>query len=74
VNVVAPGLTRTSMTASLTSSPAAEKASLAMHALGRLGTPEDVASAITWLLDPASAWVTGQVVGVDGGLARVRAR
>ena len=45
-----------------------------MHALGRVGEPEDVASAIAWLLDPAQSWVTGQVIGVDGGLATVGSR
>jgi NAD(P)-dependent dehydrogenase (short-subunit alcohol dehydrogenase family) len=48
--------------------------SQAMHALGRLGEPDDVASLITWLLDPTNSWVTGQVVGVDGGLGSVRSR
>ena len=43
-----------------------------MHALGRVGEPEEVASAIAWLLDPAQAWITGQVIGVDGGLATLR--
>lgn len=74
VNAVAPGLVRTKLTDRLTSSPQAEQASLAMHALGRLGEPEDVASAIGWLLDPTQSWVTGQVIGVDGGLGSVRAR
>jgi NAD(P)-dependent dehydrogenase (short-subunit alcohol dehydrogenase family) len=74
VNAVAPGLVRTKLTERLTSSSQAEEASLAMHALGRLGEPEDVASAICWLLDPSQSWVTGQVVGVDGGLGSIRAR
>ena len=39
-----------------------------------IGEPEDVASAIAWLLDPAQSWVTGQVIGVDGGLATLRSR
>ena len=52
----------------------AEQASLAMHALGRLGEPEDVAAAIAWLLDPRQSWVTGQVIGIDGGLGSVRPR
>ena len=69
VNAVAPGLVRTPMTARITGNEAALKASTAMHALGRVGEPEDVASAISWLLDPAQSWVTGQVIGVDGGLA-----
>jgi len=74
VNAVAPGLVRTAMTARITGSESALKASTAMHALGRVGEPEDVASAIAWLLDPAQSWVTGQAIGVDGGLATVRSR
>lgn len=74
VNAVAPGLVRTKLTERLTASPQSEQASIAMHALGRLGDPKDVGSAIAWLLDPAQNWVTGQVIGVDGGLSSVRAR
>jgi NAD(P)-dependent dehydrogenase (short-subunit alcohol dehydrogenase family) len=72
VNCVAPGLTATPLAARITSNEAARSASLAMHALGRLGEAGDVASAISWLLDPENSWVTGQVLGVDGGLASVR--
>ena len=71
-NAVAPGLTETPMTASLTQNPAARKVSESMHALGRLGTPDDIARAIVFLLDPANSWITGQVLAVDGGLSRVR--
>lgn len=71
-NAVAPGLTETPMTASLTQNAAARKVSESMHALGRLGTPDDVARAIVFLLDPANSWITGQVLAVDGGLSRVR--
>ena len=74
VNAVAPGLVRTPMTARITGNETALKASTALHALGRVGEPEDVASAIAWLLDPAQSWVTGQVIGVDGGLATLRSR
>jgi NAD(P)-dependent dehydrogenase (short-subunit alcohol dehydrogenase family) len=74
VNCVAPGLTRTPMTARLTQNEATLKASTAMHALGRIGEPDDVAGAIDWLLGPESSWITGQVLGVDGGLASVRPR
>lgn len=72
VNAVAPGLTQTPLTAALTGSDAARKVSESMHALGRLGQPEDIARAITFLLDPANNWITGQVLAVDGGLSRVR--
>ncbi len=74
VNCVAPGLVRTPMTDRLTSNEAALKASTGMHALGRIGEPGDVASAIEWLLSPEQSWITGQVLGVDGGLASVRSR
>ena len=74
VNAVAPGLVRTPPTARFTANEAALKASTALHALGRIGEPEDVASAIEWLLDPGQTWVTGQILGVDGGLATVRSR
>jgi NAD(P)-dependent dehydrogenase (short-subunit alcohol dehydrogenase family) len=74
VNCVAPGLVETSLTAGITGNAQAAKASVGMHALGRLGSPEDVASAIAWFLAPEQSWVTGQVLGVDGGLGSVRAR
>lgn len=71
VNVVAPGLVQTEMTRQIWENETNAKASKSMHALGRLGTPDDISSCISWLLDDASSWVTGQVVGVDGGLASV---
>jgi 3-oxoacyl-[acyl-carrier protein] reductase len=74
VNCVAPGLVRTPLTARITGSAAAEQSSVAMHALGRLGEPDDVARAIAFLLDPANSWITGQTLGVDGGLGTVRSR
>jgi len=73
-NAVAPGLVRTPLTKGLVASELAEKASIGMHPLGRLGEPEEVAGAIQWLLDPAQSWITGQVLGVDGGLANVKGR
>jgi NAD(P)-dependent dehydrogenase (short-subunit alcohol dehydrogenase family) len=74
VNCVAPGLVDTPLAARITSSETALKASAAMHALGRIGRPDDVASAIVWFLDPENAWVTGQVLGIDGGLGSLRSR
>ena len=74
VNCVAPGLTRTAMTRSLTQNETVAKMSAALHPLGRIGEPAEVASAICWLLDPEQSWVTGQVIGIDGGLGSVQAR
>lgn len=74
VNCVAPGLTATPLAARITGNEASRKASEAMHPLGRIGRPEEIASAMAWLLDPENSWVTGQVIGVDGGLATVRPR
>jgi len=79
VNAVAPGLvgsgeeSTSRMSEQILSSEAGRKQSEQMHALGRVGEPEDVAPAVTWLLDPETDWVTGQVIGVDGGLGTVRA-
>jgi NAD(P)-dependent dehydrogenase (short-subunit alcohol dehydrogenase family) len=72
INCVAPGLTRTPMTARITGSEAALKASVAMHALGRIGEAGDVARALAFLLDPAQGHITGQTLAVDGGLSSLR--
>jgi NAD(P)-dependent dehydrogenase (short-subunit alcohol dehydrogenase family) len=74
VNAVAPGLVASPMTSALTGNEASRKVSEAMHALGRIGTPQDIARAIVFLLDPANDWITGQILAVDGGLSRVRPR
>jgi 3-oxoacyl-[acyl-carrier protein] reductase len=74
VNAVAPGLVRTPLAARITSNELALKASAALHPLGRIGEPRDVASAVAWLLDPRNGWVTGQILGVDGGLGSARSK
>jgi 3-oxoacyl-[acyl-carrier protein] reductase len=74
VNCVAPGLVDTPLAARITGNEAALKASQSMHALGRIGKPEDVASMAAFLIDPANAWITGQIFGVDGGLGTLRGR
>ena len=74
VNAVAPGLVRARMTARLVDNEAQAEASRKMHALGRLGEPEDVASLVAWLMDPENSWVTGQTIGVDGGLGQAHPR
>lgn len=74
INAVAPGLVDTPMTQSIFSSEIMHKASVAMHPLNRTGTPDDISSAICWLLDSRQSWMTGQVIHVDGGMSAVQSR
>jgi len=66
VNAVAPGLIETEMTANLPE--ATRTAYLKLIPAGRLGTVEEVAEAVLFLARPESAYITGQVIGVNGGL------
>jgi NAD(P)-dependent dehydrogenase (short-subunit alcohol dehydrogenase family) len=72
VNAVAPGLVQTPLTQRVWSNPRSADVSLAMHPLGRFGQPEEVARAIYFLIDPSNNWITGQVLGVDGGLGSLK--
>jgi 3-oxoacyl-[acyl-carrier protein] reductase len=67
VNAVAPGFIATDMTTAMTD--AAKEATLASIPLQRLGAPEDVAHAVAFLASDEAAYVTGQVLCVDGGMA-----
>lgn len=74
INAVAPGLVKSGITDRIVSNEASLKVSTEMHPLGRVGEGDDVARAMAFLLDPASSWITGQVLGVDGGLGTIKTR
>jgi len=67
VNAIAPSLTQTKMAAPLISNAAMATAIAKQHPMQRLGAPEDIASLACWLLGSESSWMTGQVLGLDGG-------
>ncbi len=66
VNVVTPGYVTTDMTGTLTDTQ--KEAILRSVPLGFFGTPEDIASLVAFLASPSSRYITGQVVGVNGGM------
>ncbi len=68
VNAVAPGFTRKDAAGHSALDPAQWQSALSQIPLGRLGTPDDVADAVAWLASRGAAYVTGQVIHVNGGL------
>lgn len=74
VNCIAPSLTRTSLTATLTSNDAMARAIADLHPLQRLGEPQDIAPLAALLVSDDASWITGQIIGVDGGRATLRTK
>ncbi|MEW6257062.1 MAG: SDR family oxidoreductase [Pseudomonadota bacterium] len=74
VNAIAPSLTRTPLAQALTENAQVAEAIADLHALGRLGMPQDVAALAAFLLSRDADWITGQVIGVDGGRAALRTK
>ncbi len=72
VNCIAPSLTETPLTERLLSTEERRKASADRHPIGRVGNPEDLAQMACFLLSEQSSWITGQIIGVDGGLSTLR--
>ena len=69
VNVVAPGFVKTAMTDAL--NDAQKTALLSRIPTQRMGTPEDIASAVVYLSSTEAGWVTGQTLHVNGGMAMI---
>ena len=72
VNCIAPGLMRGAATERLLGNPAGARQIAAQYPLGRHGEPGDAASLAAFLVSDASSWITGQVIGLDGGFTAVR--
>lgn len=72
VNVIAPSLTETQLAEKFINTPEKLEASNKRHPLGRIGQPSDIAEAISFLLSNKSGWMTGQVIGLDGGMGSLK--
>lgn len=74
VNCIAPSLTRTPLSAALTANETMATTIAGLHALQRLGEAEDVAGMAGFLLSPEAGWISGQIIGVDGGRSSLRSK
>jgi NAD(P)-dependent dehydrogenase (short-subunit alcohol dehydrogenase family) len=72
INAIAPGLLDTPLGGRFLNSEAMREQMAAQYPLGRVGTAEDAAALAEFLLSDAAAWITGQVIGLDGGFTAVR--
>lgn len=72
VNAVAPSLTDTPLAQNLLSTDERRDAANKRHPLSRVGTPDDIASMAAFLLDDKASWITGQIIGVDGGMGSLK--
>lgn len=74
VNAIAPSLTKTPLASFMTKHEVAANAIAALHPLQRLGEADDIAAMAALLLSNESGWITGQVIGIDGGRSALRTK
>lgn len=74
VNAIAPSLTDTDLAKPMTGSETMAKAIAGMHAIPRLGSADDMAGIAKVLLTDAGGWITGQIIGIDGGRSALRTK
>lgn len=72
VNVIAPSLTDTPLAEKLLSSEEKRTAAASRNPLKKVGMPSELAEAVSFLINPSSAWITGHVLPVDGGMGNLR--
>jgi 3-oxoacyl-[acyl-carrier protein] reductase len=72
VNCVAPSLTDTPLAKNLLSTDDKKEASNKRHPIGRYGTSHDISNVTSFLISDESSWITGQILGVDGGLGSIK--
>ncbi len=72
VNAISPSLTQTNMAEGMLANEKLAQAISKLHAMERLGTPEDMAAVTAFLISEESSWITGQIFGVDGGRSTLR--
>lgn len=74
VNAIAPSLTKTPLARAIIRNEPLATGLAAMHPLGRLGEAEDIAHLAAFLISPQASWITGQIIGVDGGRSTLRVK
>ncbi len=72
VNCVAPSLTNTPLADKLINTPEKLEASNNRHPLKRIGSADDLANMVEFLLSVNSSWITGQILHVDGGMSTLK--
>jgi NAD(P)-dependent dehydrogenase (short-subunit alcohol dehydrogenase family) len=72
INCIAPSITDTPLAASLLNTPEKIEANAQRHPLKRIGKVEDIAEAACFLLSEKSAWITGQIIHIDGGMIAIK--